>query len=280
MKRTKEMPTTTHTGSLNDWFDSIHYQRLYGHRNQTEAASFIDALIRQLDLAMEARLLDVGCGTGRHAKHLASKGFQVTGFDLAAASLRKAREAEQPGLQFFQHDMRRPFGKTKFDYVFNFFTSFGYFDSRAEHLAALRNMADCLTSDGALVLDYMNVYNVEAHLVPREVKEIDKFAYHITRWSDRNHIFKKIRVEPAEFGESYEYVERVAKFTLQHFEQMLEQCGLEISEVYGDYALKPYHMFDSPRLILVARRSETSDTIALRMNGEFESTDTVRNCAM
>src|ERR1041385_9442609 len=92
MKRTKEMPTTTHTGSLNDWFDSIHYQRLYGHRNQTEAASFIDALIRQLDLAMGARLLDVACGTGRHAKHLASKGFQVTGFDLRSEERRVGKE--------------------------------------------------------------------------------------------------------------------------------------------------------------------------------------------
>jgi SAM-dependent methyltransferase len=246
---------------LNAWFDSHHYQRLYGNRDHTEAADFIDALIKQLDLAEESRLLDVACGAGRHAKYLASKGFRVTGFDLAAASILQAQQTECPGLRFFQHDMREPFGRNKFEYVFNFFTSFGYFDSPDEHSAVIRNMANCLTADGTLVLDYMNVYNVEAHLVPKEVKHIGGFTYHITRWTDRDHIFKKIKIESENSAESCEYEERVARFKLPDFQRMLGRSGLKISEVYGDYALKPYYLPDSPRLIMVARHAEVSSRI-------------------
>ena len=269
MNMTKEILMTPQAGNLNAWFDSIHYQRLYGHRDHTDAANFIDALINRLRPGAGSRLLDVACGAGRHAKYLASKGFRVTGFDLAAESINKAKKAERPGLRFFRHDMRMPFGKNEFDYVFNFFTSFGYFESSAEHFSVVRNMANSLNTGGALVLDYLNVYNAEAHLVPDEIKWIDGFAYRITRWSGRNHIFKKILVTPPNADEPQQYVERVAKFTLRDFQQMFEQCGFSISEVYGDYALNPYHMFESPRLILIARRAVSHKVLVSRADTTF-----------
>jgi SAM-dependent methyltransferase len=261
MNWTKEIPTGTRSGNLNAWFDSIHYQRLYGHRDHTEAANFIEALIRRLRPRAGASLLDVACGIGRHANYLASKGFRVTGFDLAAEAIRTAKKAERAGLRFFQHDMRIPFGRHRFDYVFNFFTSFGYFESPEEHFAVVRNMANSLTTDGTLVLDYLNVYSAEANLVPHELKRIENFTYYLTRWSDRNSIFKKIVIEPTNCDEPREYVERVAKFTLRDFQQIFERCGLSISEVYGDYSLNRYDMLNSPRLILIARRADTSQLL-------------------
>ena len=75
------------------WFDSPHYHKLYGYRDDSEAARFVDALIDRLRPGPDAHLLDLGCGAGRHAKHLASKGFQVTGVDLAARSIAEARQA-------------------------------------------------------------------------------------------------------------------------------------------------------------------------------------------
>lgn len=243
---------------MNAWFDSSHYQRLYGHRDQTEAAAFIDALLMHLRPHEGARLLDVACGTGRHAKYLASRGYRVTGFDLAADSIRAAKRAERPGLRFFHHDMRRPFGAGEFDYVLNFFTSFGYFESPAEHLSVVRNMTNSLTADGTLVLDYLNVYRAETTLVPCESKQIYGCVYNLTRWSDRNYIFKKIVLGRANDDAPREYVERVAKFGLRHFQQMFAACGFAIHEVFGDYALNPFHLADSPRLILVARRGQTS----------------------
>jgi hypothetical protein len=52
-----------------------------------------------------------------------------------------------------------------------------------------------------------------------------------------------------------EYVERVARFSLQDFERMFARHQLSIDEVHGDYRLNPYDSLTSPRLILVASKS-------------------------
>ena len=139
------------------WFDSVHYHKLYGYRSDAEAVRFLDVLLARLRPFRRARVLDLGCGAGRHAKYLAAKDLRVVGMDLAAGSIRRARMSEHAGLRFLQHDMRIPFGQDAFDYVFNFFTSFGYFEKPDEHLAVVRNMATSLRQGGRLVLDYLNV---------------------------------------------------------------------------------------------------------------------------
>jgi SAM-dependent methyltransferase len=53
-----------------------------------------------LDLPAGSRLLDVGCGTGRHAVPLALAGLSVTGVDLSAAMLeRAAARARDAGVE-------------------------------------------------------------------------------------------------------------------------------------------------------------------------------------
>jgi len=238
------------------WFDSVHYHKLYAHRDDTEAARFLDELLARLRPRRRARVLDLGCGAGRHSKYLVSRRLRVTGMDLAGGSIMEARKYEQPHLRFRQHDMRVPFGRNAFDYVFNFFTSFGYFEEPGQHMAVVRNMSTSLRPGGRLVLDYLNVRDAQARLTSEEVKEIDGVIYRLTRWTDARHFFKRIVVE-AGAGEPIEYVERVAKFTLQDFQRMCAPHHLSIEEVYGDYRLSPYDSLTSPRMILVARKRGT-----------------------
>lgn len=256
---------TTHCSEwFESWFDSLYYHKLYAYRDDTEAARFLDTLIAVLEPQRGARVLDLGCGAGRHSTCLASKGLHVTGMDLAPGSIREAKKFERPGLRFRQHDMRLPFGRNAFDYVFNFFTSFGYFEEPDEHLAVVRNMATSLRPGGRLVLDYLNVRYAEARLTREDVKEIDGITYRLTRWTDARHFLKRIVVEDGA-GKPLVYTERVARFTLEDFERMFARHQLSVEEVHGDYRLSPYDSETSPRMILVARKSATGrDTDYLR----------------
>ena len=248
-------PVTQRVEWFASWFESSHYHKLYANRDDAEAAGLVDELVDRLRPTRGSTLLDLGCGTGRHAKRLASMGFRVTGLDLAAGSISEAKQHEGPGLHFFRHDMRAPFGKNAFDYVFNLFTSFGYFQESSEHLGVVRNMAHSLRPGGKLVLDYMNVPYTEARLKPEEVRQFDGAVYRISRWSGNSHIYKRIAIHDERFKKPREYVERVAKFGLQDFLRMFALHGLRMVAVYGDYHLQRYDALASPRMVLVARKA-------------------------
>lgn len=237
------------------WFNSPYYHKLYFQRDEAEAASFINRLIDHLQPPAGSLMLDVACGRGRHAHHLASKGFDVTGIDLSPDSIAIAKQLENDHLQFFQHDMRLPFRINYFDYVFNFFTSFGYFRTDREHDNAIRTIAQSLNNKGLFVIDYLNTHYAEDHLVKSELKKIDAISFHISRWQNDTHFFKQIQIEDNGHLLKHLFTERVAKFSLGDFTDMLAYQGMQVQEVFGDYQLNHYDIRKSPRMILIARKS-------------------------
>jgi ubiquinone/menaquinone biosynthesis C-methylase UbiE len=239
---------------FNQWFDSPYYHELYFNRDQQEATAFIEALVKHLKPPAESRMLDVACGRGRHSMTLAEGAFHVTGIDLSYQSIIAAKAAEQENLEFFQHDMRLPFRINYYDYAFNFFTSFGYFRTRREHDAAIRTIARSLHLDGILVIDYLNTHYSEAHLVHETDVTSGAFNFHITKWMDETHFYKKIEVEHDQFTVPHIYTEKVSKFSLGDFTEMLAFQGMQIQEVFGDYQFGPYHVRKQPRMIMIAKK--------------------------
>lgn len=237
-----------------DWFNSPYYHQLYFNRDEEEAAAFIDKLINYLRPEQGARMLDVACGKGRHSIHLAEKGFDVTGIDLSEDSIEEALRHETGQLHFYRHDMRLPFWINYFDYAFNFFTSFGYFNTRREHDNGIRTIAGALKFDGIFVMDYLNVHYAEDHLVHQFDKEVDDVNFFITKWFDETHFFKKITVEDEALEAPLIFTEKVAKFSLGDFTEMFAYQGLQIQEVFGDYNFASYDVKKSPRLIMIAKK--------------------------
>lgn len=237
-----------------NWFNSPYYHQLYFNRDEQEAAAFIDKLIAYLQPAPGSFMLDVACGKGRHSLQLAGKGFDVTGIDLSEDSIKEALKYESGNLHFYQHDMRLPFRINYFDYAFNFFTSFGYFQTQRENDNSIRTIAQSLKLHGKFVMDYLNVHYAEDHLVHRSEKEIDGINFIITKWHDETHFYKKIMIEDESQQEPVTYTEKVAKFTVGDFTEMFAYQGLQIKEVFGDYNFSNYSMKDSTRLIMIAEK--------------------------
>jgi SAM-dependent methyltransferase len=237
------------------WFNSPFYHKLYFERDEKEASAFIYTLLQHLSPPAHSRMLDVACGKGRHSKILASLGHTVTGIDISPGSIAIAKKTENENLEFFVHDMRLPFYINYFDYAFNFFTSFGYFKTRREHDDAIRTIVKSLKPGGKFIIDYLNVHYVEEHLLHDEIKKIDSTSYTIHRWDDETHFYKKIKTEDPSLQKPIEYTEKVAKFSLGDFNDMLSYQGMQVKEVFGDYELNAYDVRERPRLILVAEKA-------------------------
>lgn len=237
-----------------DWFNSPYYHQLYFHRDDKEAADFIDNLIAYLKPAPNSTMLDVACGKGRHSVQLADKGFDVTGIDLSDDSIKEALLSAGDRLHFFKHDMRLPFWINYFNYAFNFFTSFGYFRTRREHDNAIRTIAQAIKANGIFVMDFLNVHYAEDHLVHQAEKEIDGINFLITKWYDETHFYKKIVVEDENREEPLVYTEKVAKFSLGDFTEMFAYQGLQLQEVFGDYTFSNYDVKKSPRMVMIAKK--------------------------
>lgn len=237
-----------------DWFNSAFYHKLYFDRDETEAENFIERLLKHLNPPKDSLMLDVACGKGRHSRFLSEHGFDVTGIDISFDSISVAKQMENERLHFYQHDMRLPAWINYFDYAFNFFTSFGYFDTRREHDDAIRTLVNSLKPEGTLLIDYLNVHYVEEHLVHNEVKEIDGTRYEIHRWMDEKHFYKRIIITDPSLQQPMEFTEKVAKFSLGDFTDMLSFQKMQVKEVFGDYQLNAYDIRKTPRMIIVAAR--------------------------
>ena len=237
-----------------DWFDSDFYHKLYWSRDTAEAEAFIHRLLQHLQPAKDCRMLDVACGRGRHSITLAEGGYDVTGIDISTQSIAYAKQFESNRLHFFVHDMRRSFWINYFHFAFNFFTSFGYFRTKREHDDAMRTIAASLQPGGTVLFDYLNIHFTEDHLVHNEVKKIDNTTYEIHRWHDETHFYKRMIVTDPALDKPLETTEKVAKFNLGDFTEMMAYQNLQVTEVFGSYALEPYDVRKTPRMIVLAKK--------------------------
>jgi SAM-dependent methyltransferase len=170
--------------------------------------------------------------------------------------------------------MRLPFRVNYYHFAFNFFTSFGYFRTRREHDDAIRTIAKSLKPGGQFVIDYLNSHYAEEHLNPTEEKQIGNTMYTITRWDDESHFYKKIKITDPELSTPMECTEKVAKFSLGDFTDMLSFQGLQVNEVFGDYQFNKYDVRKTPRLILLAsKKPEHKTDVEKRFYSDGRTTD-------
>jgi len=95
------------------WYEALfeNYGQKYDNETFTQGTiGECDFIEKELTFDKTLKLLDVGCGTGRHSIELSKRGYSVTGVDLSASQLARAKEkAEKEGLEidFLRYDARK-----------------------------------------------------------------------------------------------------------------------------------------------------------------------------
>ena len=236
---------------MTEWFEEWfgeEYLRLYPHRDDQEAERAVDLIRETVPFQPGWRVLDVACGAGRHARAFEAAGARCTGLDLSRTLLRLARQVTQAPL--VRADMRQlPIRPGSMDLTVNLFTSFGYFDHDAEHMAALEEMIGTVRSGGWFVIDFLNPAAVRRQLVPEETLELAGTTVRVSRSvsPDGRYVCKSIRG-----AEGRNFRERVRLFEPSQMSEMLEVAGVTPRFSFGDYDAKPLAP-DSPRTILMGQ---------------------------
>jgi SAM-dependent methyltransferase len=233
-----------------DWFNTPYYHILYKDRNDDEAQLFMKHVTTFLNLPKKTHILDLPCGRGRHSVFLNSLGYKVTGGDLAANSIKLAKKFENKTLNFKVQDMRVPFN-SKYDAVFNLFTSFGYFKDDKEDILILNNIKQSLKKDGFFVFDFLNAEKVKLNIVAEEIKVVNSITFKIKREIKNGFILKHISFFAD--GKNHSYTEQVKYLDLDKMTTFFEKVGFNITNVFGDYNLNAYEAKTSDRLILIAK---------------------------
>lgn len=136
---------------------SRYYNLFYRDKDYTGEARYVRELIRTHN-PQAATLLDLGCGTGKHAFLLADAGLEVAGVDrseemLSIAKARHAASASSAVLEFFAGDIRSiRLGRT-FDAVVSLFHVVSYQTGNDDLLAAFATARDHLNQGGVFIFD-------------------------------------------------------------------------------------------------------------------------------
>ena len=156
------------TNLLEDWIMMQWYEKLFeNYAEQYDKEPFTQGTIgecdfieKELNYDKSLNILDIGCGTGRHAIELAKRGYTVTGIDLSEAQLTKAREkAEKENLktQFLNHDARNLPFERQFDAAIMLCEgAFPLMETDEMNFEILRNVAKSLKTPGKFIFTTLN----------------------------------------------------------------------------------------------------------------------------
>ncbi len=243
------------------WWEELFnddFIRTMAKISSAQIAAEIDFIEDSLGVEKGGALLDLGCGTGRHAIELARRGYEVVGFDLSLAMLARAADeahAHDQKLNFVQGDMREMTFEETFDGVYSWNTSFDYFDEETNG-KVIAKVRSALKTGGQFLLDVIN-----RDYMIRQAPSLAWFEGDGCVCMDDMSIdwitsrMKVKRTMMMDDGRSKEIEYSVRVYSLHELGRILHEQGFKVVEVSGRTAT-PGVFFgnEAPRTLILAEK--------------------------
>lgn len=216
----------------------------------------VDFLIEEMELAEGSRILDIGCGTGRHSIELAKRGYKVTGVDLSEGMLAEARKTAAEAnveVEWIHCDAVTYNPTQQFDAAICLCEgAFGLIGRDEEPVerdtAIVANISNALKPKGRFILTTLNAYAKIRSLTQENIESgrfnLETMVEHY--WDELDVPGGKLRVEIKE--------RRYFPFELK---QMFAKTGMTVQQIWGgtagNWRRESFHL-DEIEMMLTARK--------------------------
>ncbi|MFQ5837937.1 MAG: class I SAM-dependent methyltransferase [Thermoplasmata archaeon] len=268
------------TDSRGDWPRTLFVERPelflpFLEQAKGKAKEEVEALskvMKEKGVPKGGRVLDLGCGIGRHSVPLAKRGHEVVGLDLSPEFIRRAKAyAREQGVtestSFEVGDMRRIAsvlrGQSPFDVIINMWTSLGYYGEDVDR-EVLRQLARLAAAGGVLLLEMGNRDGILQQFRDRDWDAAGDIVQLVTRRyePDRSYMVN----EWAFYRREGEDLRFLGNLTVDHrfyaaddLRELVESAGWVVEDIYSGLGLEPLDpRSPKTRMLLVARKGEPS----------------------
>ena len=145
------------------WYETLfeNYGLKYDKESFTQGTiGECDFIEQEINYNKGVRILDIGCGTGRHSRELAKRGYSVTGIDLSESLLNRARELsekEKLNIDFQIQDARALTFSNEFDLAIMLCEgAFPLMETDEMNYQILQNATKSLKENGKFIFTTLN----------------------------------------------------------------------------------------------------------------------------
>lgn len=208
-----------------------YYDLIYSFKDYKKEAEHIKSLIKKYKKTPGKDVLEVACGTGKHAAHL-KKDFRITGVDLNQGMLSIARKNVK-GVTFKKADMTKLNLKKEFDVILCLFSSIGYVKTYPNLKNTIKSFSKHLKPNGIVIIEpwftkdafmvdspHMTTHNGEDIKIAR--MSVSK-ARGIVSVLDMHYLIAEYGKEVKHFIDRHE----LGMFDLERMEAMMEKESLK-----------------------------------------------------
>jgi SAM-dependent methyltransferase len=242
-----------------------YYDLIYNQKDYSSEVVYVNKLIKKFSERKIETVLDLGCGTGKHANLLSESGYEVDGVDISPKMIQLASKSfvSNDKLRFFEGDINSYSTGKKYDLVTSLFHVISYQNTNDELLATFNNAAIHLKENGLFIFDFW--YGPGVLTEPPEVREkfLSNDKIEISRkatpvmHSDKNVV--DVNYEVNIRGKDLCNIEQISEthsmryFFMPELEYYLDSSGFEILGFYHWLTTnKP--SFDSWNAVIIGKK--------------------------
>jgi len=148
---------------MKQWYEKLFENYAHKYDNECFVQGTVgecDFIEQEIDHNKSLKIIDIGCGTGRHAIELTKRGYHVTGIDLSESQLKRAREkAKEQGVEidFQKHDARNLPFEGEFDLAIMLCEGgFSLMETDEMNFEILKNATKALKDKGKFIFTTLN----------------------------------------------------------------------------------------------------------------------------